>query len=87
MNLKPLGKKVILELIEKEKVSAGGIVLAKADPTEANRGTVIAIGPEVTEVAVGEQVLPNWNAAKKTKMDDQDFYFISEDDIVLVFED
>ena len=86
MILKPLGNNVILELIEKEKLSAGGIVLSKADPMEANRGLVLAVGSEVTEVAVGQEVLPNWNKATKSKYDDQDLYFISEDDIVLVFE-
>jgi chaperonin GroES len=86
MILKPLGNNVILELIEKEKLSAGGIVLSKADPMEANRGLVLAIGSEVTDLTVGQEVLPNWNKATKSKYDNQELYFVSEDDIVLVFE-
>jgi co-chaperonin GroES (HSP10) len=84
--LKPLRNKVILELIEKETVSPGGIVLSKADPTEANRGRVVTIGSEVTEIDVGMEVLPNWNAAQKTKFENETFYIIDEEQIVLVFE-
>jgi co-chaperonin GroES (HSP10) len=85
--LRPLKSKVILELIEKDTVSAGGIVLAKADATEANRGKVVAVGAEVTDIEVGQEVLPNWNAAQKTKYEDGTFYIIEEEQIVLVFED
>ncbi len=85
--LRPLKNKVILEFIEKEKVSPGGIVLQKADPTEANRGKVVAIGTDVTDVEIGQEVLPNWNAAQKTKHENETFYIIEEEQIVLVFED
>lgn len=85
--LKPIKKNVILELIEKEKMTSGGIILQKADPTEANRGVVITIGDEVTLVEVGQEVLPNWNATKKMKFDDQNLYVVDEDEIVLIFED
>ena len=53
---------------------------------EANRGLVLAVGSEVTELAIGQEVLPNWNKATKSKYDNQELYFVSEDDIVLVFE-
>jgi co-chaperonin GroES (HSP10) len=84
--LKPLKSKVILELIEKDTVTTGGIILAKADPTEANRGRVVAVGSDVTDVEVGQEVLPNWNAAQKTKHENETFYIIEEEQIVLVFE-
>lgn len=85
--LAPIKKNVILELIEKEKTTASGIVLTKADPNEANRGKVIAIGPEVEDVKVGDEVLPNWNQGRKLKYDDKEIWVVSEDHIVLVFED
>ena len=85
--LKPIKNKVILELIEKEKVTTGGIILQKADPTEANRGVVLSIGPEVTDVEVGQEVLPNWNAAMKLKYDDKQLYVVDQEEIVLIFED
>ena len=85
--LKPIKSNVIVELIEKEKVTSGGIILQKADPTEANRGLVVSIGPEVTDIVLGQEVLPNWNAAKKMKFEEQNLYVVDEEEIVLIFED
>jgi len=85
--LKPIKSNVILELLEKEKVTSGGIILQKADPTEANRGLVVAIGPEVTDIVLGQEVLPNWNAARKMKFGEQNLYVVDEEEIVLIFEE
>jgi len=85
--LKPIKNKVIVQLIEKETVTLSGIILSSADPSEANRGVVVAIGDEVTDVQVGEVILPNWNKAVKTKVGMDEFYIVEQEDIVLVFED
>jgi co-chaperonin GroES (HSP10) len=85
--LKPLKNNVIIELIEKEKVTQSGIVLASADPHEANKAKVIAVGSDVTDVVEGDIILPNWNAAKKSKFDDNEFYVIDAEEIVGVFEE
>jgi len=84
--LKPIKKNVIVEVIQKEKVSSGGILLAKVDREEVSKGIVIGIGPEVTEVKLNEVILPNWQNAKKSKFDNQEFWIVHEDDIVLVFD-
>lgn len=85
--LRPIKNNIIVELIEKEKVSAGGIVLQSADREEVSKGLVLAIGPNVEYIKVGELVLPNWNKAQKSKFDDKEFYVISEDEIVLIFDE
>lgn len=84
--LSPIKKNVIVELIEKERVTSSGIVLASADREEANRGVVIAIGPQVEDVKVGDEILPNWNAGRQAKYENKDYWIINEDDIVLIFE-
>jgi len=83
MNLRPLSTKIVIELIEKDTVSAGGIILTKADASEASRATVLAIGPDVVDVQVGDIILPNWKTAKKTS---EGIYIVQEEDVVLVFE-
>ena len=85
--LAPIKKYVILELIEKEKTTASGLILTKADPHEANRGLVLAVGPEVEDVKVGEMVLPNWNQGRNVKYDGKNIWVVKEEDIVLIFED
>lgn len=83
--LKPIKNNIIVELIEKEKVTGSGIVLSSADPSEANRAKVISLGPNVESVKEGDFVLPNWNSARKAKYDGIDYYVVSEDEIVLIF--
>jgi len=84
--LRPIKNNVIVELIEKEKITSSGIVLASADPAEANKGVVVSLGPDVEIIKEGDMVLPNWNAARKAKYDGVDYYIVSEDDIVLIFD-
>ena len=80
MNLKPLGKKVIVERLENSKTTSGGIILTRSE--EADKAQVLAIGSEVDAVAVDDVVLLNWNAATKTI---DDYYVISIDDIVFIY--
>jgi len=83
----PLKDRVIIELVQKETVTSSGIVLSSADPQEANRGIVLAVGAEVLDVKVGDVILANWNKATKSKVDQDEFYIIKEEDIIAVFED
>jgi len=78
---------VAIELIEKAKTTASGIILKSADPTEANKGKIIAVGKDVTLVKVNDIVLPNWNANKgKVHVGDQELWIIPESEIVGVFD-
>ena len=85
--LKPIKKNIIIELIEKEKVTESGIILKSADPAEVSKAKVLAIGNDVDLIEVGQTILPNWQKAKLTKFEDVDFYIVNEDDVVLIFEE
>ena len=85
--LVPIKSKVLIELIEKETTTPGGIVLAIPDREDINKAKVIAIGDKVLDVQINDTVLPNWNQAIETKYDDKHkTYIIEEKDIVLVFD-
>lgn len=84
--LQPLRNKIILKLIEKEKVTESGIVLAAADRDEANKGLVVAIGEDVEDIHINDAVLADWNKAQKTKYQDEDYYIIHQNDIVAIFD-
>src|SRR3990170_3173634 len=45
ITLKPLGSRVVIEPIEQEEVTAGGIVLPETAKEKPQKGTVLAIGP------------------------------------------
>lgn len=85
--LKPIKKNILIKIIEKEKVTSSGIILKSADPEEVSKATVITVGSDVTLIEEGQIILPNWNAAKPVKFNDESYHIINEDDVVLVFED
>lgn len=45
MNLKPLGNRVVVEPIEEEEMTAGGIVLPETAKEKPQKGSIIAVGP------------------------------------------
>ena len=56
MNIRPLRKKVALkEFIQESKSSAGLVLMGSLESTP--EFGVVAIGPEVTEVKVGDRVM------------------------------
>lgn len=84
--IKPIKKNVLVELQEKSKETASGIILTSADRDEVSKGLVIETGPDVTEVKSGDMVMPNWSAARKVNYNDKEYYIVSEEEIVIVFE-
>ena len=77
--MKPLQNKVIVQRIENQALSSGGIILNKSE--EPDRAKVIAIGPDVDEVSIDDVVLLDWNKAVKAG----DFYVITVDNIVFIY--
>lgn len=79
MNIKPLGNRVVIERLEGSKQTESGIILKRTE--EPDRAKILAIGPDVTEVEVGDIVLLNWNAAVKSG----DNYVITIDHVVFIY--
>ena len=48
IKLRPLDDRVVVEPLEAEEVTAGGIVLPDSAQEKPQRGTVVAIGPRKT---------------------------------------
>ena len=80
--MRPLKDKILIERIPAEKVSPGGIVLHRTDAPD--KAKILAVGPEVDDVSIGEIALVNWNAAVKTEGEQ---YVIAEEHIVFVYEE
>lgn len=88
MNITPLKKKVLVAENKAEQKTDSGIIL---DGTTSNRdskqGTVLAIGPQVTLVKVGDVIMLEWNKAQIVKIGDAQRVIIDEENIVAVVED
>jgi len=84
----PLKKKVLVAENKVEQVTESGIILeGTTSNRESKRGTVLAVGPEVTLVKVGDVILLEWVKAQVVKIDDAQRVIVDEDNIVAVFED
>ncbi len=56
MNLKPLGDRLIVEPIEEEQTTVGGIVLPDTALEKPQRGNVVAAGPGSRNVETGDRI-------------------------------
>lgn len=87
MNIKPLHKKILVAENASENKTESGIILDGANSVrESKRATVLAVGPEVTLVNIGDVVLLEWNKASVVKIGDAQRAMIDEEHIVAVFD-
>jgi co-chaperonin GroES (HSP10) len=85
MAVRPLGKKVLVAENKRDNQTASGIILEGGQGLgESKTGTVIAIGPEVTQVQVGDKILLDWSKAQMATVDGAQRVMILEDNIVAV---
>lgn len=97
MKIKPLHDYVLVEPIKQEEVTKGGIIIPETAREErAVKGKIIAVGPgKINEkgekvpmsVKEGQIVLFKKYAPDEIKIDDKEYYFIREDDIMAIIED
>ena len=95
LNLKPLGSRVVIEPIEQEEITAGGIVLPETAKEKPQQGNVLAIGPGdrdeegkriAMDVAVGDKVLFAKYSGTEIKMDGKKLLILRESDILAIVE-
>jgi chaperonin GroES len=86
MNIQPLHDKVLIAENKREETTSSGIILDSQGTGESKSGTVLAIGPEVTDVKVGDVVYLMWNKAQVVKVGDAQRVIIKQEDIVAVLE-
>ncbi|MTH55569.1 co-chaperone GroES [Bacillus mangrovi] len=91
--LKPLGDRVIIELVESEEKTASGIVLpdsAKEKPQEgkvvaAGTGRVLDNGEKVAlEVAEGDRIIFSKYAGTEVKYEGNEYLILRESDILAI---
>lgn len=85
--LKPLGRRVLIQLKEVEQVSTGGLVLASAAKEAPTQGEVVALGQLVTAediVKVGDTVIFGDYVGTKVTHEHHDYLVIDLDDVLAV---
>jgi len=95
LKLKPLGGRVIVEPIEQEEMTAGGIILPETAKEKPQEGKILAAGPGERdeageripmEVQVGDKVLYAKYSGTEVKVDGKKLLILRESDILAVVE-
>ena len=93
--IKPLGNRVVVEPIEQEEVTSGGIVLPETAKEKPQKGTVLAIGPGdrdedgkriPMDVKEGDTVLFAKYSGTEIKLDDKKVLIMRESDLLGIFD-
>jgi chaperonin GroES len=92
-NLKPLGDKVVVEVLDAEEKTASGIYLPDSAKKKPQEGTVVATGNgrvldngerNSLSVKVGDKVLFSKYGGNEVSIDGKDYTILDEDQIYAV---
>ena len=81
----PLGDRVFVTYTEEMERTSGGIYVPESAKEKPQRGSDQAIGKDVKNVKVGDQILFDKYSGSKLKIDDEDCLILKEEDILGVF--
>ena len=91
MDLKPLGDRLIVEVLEEEEVTASGIVLPDTAKEKPQRGKVLAVGDGKfgddnervpLDVSEGDEVLYSKYGGTEITVDGEDLLVLRESDVL-----
>jgi len=86
MKLRPLKDRVLVSYVEEAEVSKGGIYIPDNAKEKPQRGRVEAVGKEVKDVKVGNEILFGKYTGDKFKLETQEMLIVKEEDILAVIE-
>ena len=96
ISLKPLGNRVVIEPIEEEEMTAGGIVLPETAKEKPQKGKVLSAGPGdrdddgkriPMDVKEGDTVLFAKYAGTEFKLDRKKLLIMRESDLLAIVEE
>ena len=91
MDLQPLGDRLIVEVLEEEETTIGGIVLPDTAREKPQRGKVLAVGPgsrndkgELVplDVAEGDEIVFSKYGGTEIKVGVEDLLILRESDVL-----
>jgi chaperonin GroES len=91
MNLQPLGDRLVVEVLEEEETTVGGIVLPDTAREKPQRGKILAVGPgsrnekgELVpmDVAEGDEIIFSKYGGTEIKLGLEDLLILRESDVL-----
>ncbi len=95
MKIRPLADKVLVERLEAETKTAGGIVLPDSAKEKPQKGKVVAVGPgknledgsvQKLQIKKGDVVLFTSYAGTDIKVSGKEYLIMTESDIMAIIE-
>jgi chaperonin GroES len=96
MSFRPLYDRILVERLESEETTAGGIIIPDTAKEKPIEGTVVSVGAgarcektgEVVPLAVkpGDRILFGKWSGTEIKIDDNDYLVMKESDVMGIFE-
>ena len=92
-SIKPLGDHILVQRLEAESTTAGGIVLPDSAKEKSRHGKIIALGDGrlmdngtrvAFQVKEGQTVLFSSYAGSEIKVDGEEYLVMNEDDILAI---
>ena len=93
ISLKPLGNRVVVEPLEQEEITSGGIVLPETAKEKPQKGIVLSVGPGdrddegkriPMDVSVKDTVLFAKYSGTEVKIDNKKLLILRESDILAI---
>ena len=90
-----MGERIVVQRVESEETTAGGIVLPDSAREKPARGTVVAVGSgrllddgsrSASQLNAGDVVLFSSYAGETVEIDDAEYLLMREDDVLAVIE-
>ena len=91
--LKPLGDRIVIELVESEEKTASGIVLPDSAKEKPQEGKVVAVGTGrvlesgervALEVTVGDRIIFSKYAGTEVKYEGKEYLILRESEFLLL---
>jgi chaperonin GroES len=95
VTIRPLGDRVLVKPLEKEKVERSGIIIPDTAKEKPQEGEIVAAGKGKTsddgklqpmEVKAGDKVLYGKYSGTEIKIDDKDYLIMHQEDILGILE-
>lgn len=95
MKLKPLQDRILVQRIEEEKTTKGGIIIPDTAKEKPQQGKVVAVGAgkiddkgkrQPLDVKDGDRILFGKYSGQEIKLDGEEFLIMREDEVLGVIE-
>ncbi len=89
MKIKPLDKRVVIEMSQVKEKTVGTIILPDSAKEKPQTGKIVAVGSDTDLqklVKIGDEILYSKYGGTEVKLEGKEYIILSQDDILAVIE-